>query len=75
MKSKKLSTDLLAGLTLIGIALVIILSLSFLTMILWNLILPGIILCKPINLWQSMGLLVLVSILSMDKSKLLSWMV
>ena len=36
---------------------------TFIVMTLWNAILPDIVNAKPINFWQSMGLLVLAKIL------------
>jgi len=41
---------------------------------LWNLIMPKIMLCDKITFLQSAGLIILASLLTVDKSKLFSWL-
>ena len=52
----------------------IIAALSLVTMLLWNWIMPGIIICDKINFWQATGLFVISSLLTFDKSKLFGWL-
>lgn len=62
------------GILLVALIVVAILAaLSFVIMMLWNLILPDVILCDEINFWQSAGLIALISLLTFDKAKLFDW--
>ncbi|GEM_PF-6904418 len=62
------------GILLVSVIVIaIIAALSFVVMMLWNLILPGVILCDEINFWQSAGLICLISLLTFDKAKLFNW--
>ena len=62
------------GIMLVAVIVIAILAaLSFVIMMLWNLILPDVILCDEINIWQSAGLIALISLLTFDKSKLFDW--
>jgi ABC-type bacteriocin/lantibiotic exporter with double-glycine peptidase domain len=61
-------------LLVILVVTVIIIALSLVTMLLWNWIMPGIILCDRINVLQAMGLFALISLLTFDKSKLFNWL-
>lgn len=70
----KKETDVLGIILVIGVVVAIVAALTLITMLLWNWIMPGIILCNTINFWQAAGLLVVISLLTMDKSKLFEWL-
>lgn len=48
---------------IIFFGLVFLTAFSFIVMLLWNAILPDVLNAKPINFWQSLGLLALAKIL------------
>jgi hypothetical protein len=66
--------DVLGMLLVILVVAAIMATLSLVVMLLWNWIIPGVILCDKINFWQATGLLIISSLLTMDKSKLFSWL-
>jgi hypothetical protein len=61
-------------LLVVGVVAAIIAALSLVTMLLWNWIMPGIILCNKINFLQATGLVAITSLLTFDKSKLFNWL-
>lgn len=70
---KKQSKNLYGIILVALIVIAIIAALSFVVMLLWNLILPDVMLCDEINFWQSAGLICLISLLTFDKAKLFDW--
>lgn len=76
MKTRKKfnPSDIFAALAIFGIVLVIVAGLGFIVMILWNFLMPEIMLCDKIGLLQALGLLSLISLLTFDKQKLFEWL-
>ncbi len=69
----KKKIDVVGIMLVILVVAAIVVALSLVVMVLWNWIMPGIILCDKIGFMQSVGLIALASLLTMDKSKLFSW--
>lgn len=74
MKIKKHIKSLAYWLIITLITMAILSAVTLVVMLLWNLLMPGIILCDKINFWQALGLIALTSILVKDKSKLWEWL-
>ena len=70
----KKKTDVAAFVIVLLTVLFIVAVLSFVVMILWNCVMPRIIVCDKLSFLQAIGLTSLVSVLTMDKSKLFDWL-
>lgn len=68
------TTKNLYGMLLVFLVITLIIAaLSLAVMLLWNWIMPALLLSLRISFLQAVGLTVLSSLLSMDKAKLFSW--
>jgi hypothetical protein len=74
MKIKNLFTNLAVWLVFAAITLFLLAVLSLIVMLLWNWLMPQIIVCARINLFQAFLLLSLVSTLTFDKTKIFKYL-
>lgn len=71
MKAGKFSGEFIQWSVVLCAIVFIISALSLVTMLLWNWVMPHIILCSRINFCQAAGLLAIVSLITFDKKRLL----